>query len=88
MTPAEKVGANLRRLRQAAGLSQETLSFRAEIHRTQISLYETGDRLPRLLSLVRLAGACGVTPDDLLAGIEWAPAEYAFGRLVIDEDGS
>jgi transcriptional regulator with XRE-family HTH domain len=44
---AERFAANLRRLREAAGLSQEELAFRAQIHRTQISLLETGQRLPR-----------------------------------------
>ncbi|HEX4307177.1 MAG TPA: helix-turn-helix transcriptional regulator [Solirubrobacterales bacterium] len=34
---AERFAANLRRLRDAAGLSQEELAFRAQIHRTQVT---------------------------------------------------
>lgn len=81
MTPAEKVGVNLRAARKAAGLTQEALAFRAEIHRTQITLYETGHRLPVVFSLLKLAAAYRVTPDDLLAGIEWVPAEHAWGAF-------
>jgi transcriptional regulator with XRE-family HTH domain len=85
MTPAQKFGANLRAARKAAGLTQEALAFRAEIHRTQITLYETGQRLPIVISLLKLAAACGVTPNDLLVGLEWMPGEFAWGRLVVSD---
>ncbi len=85
MTPAQKFGANLRAARKAAGLTQEALAFRAEIHRTQITLYETGQRLPIVISLLKLAAACGVTPNDLLVGLEWVPGEFAWGRLVVND---
>jgi transcriptional regulator with XRE-family HTH domain len=85
MTPAERFGANLRTARKAAGLTQEALAFRAEIHRTQITLYETGRRLPIVFSLLKLAAACRVTPNDLLIGLEWMPGEFAWGRLVVTE---
>jgi transcriptional regulator with XRE-family HTH domain len=88
MTPAEKIGANLRRARKGAGISQEECAFRADLHRTQMSLYETGRYVPRTLTLVRLAGSVGVTPNDLLAGLEWAPGTYEFGRMTIGEDDS
>jgi transcriptional regulator with XRE-family HTH domain len=85
LTPAQKFGANLRAARKAAGLTQEALAFRAEIHRTQITLYETGQRLPIVISLLKLAAACGVTPNDLLADLEWVPGEFAWGRLVVSD---
>ncbi len=76
MSPAMsgRFAANLRRLRLVAGLSQEELAFRADIHRTQISFIEGGHRLPRLDTLIKLAGALGVTVGDLVAGIAWEPA--------------
>jgi len=64
---------NLVRLRQEAGLSQEELAFRASIHRTQISLMESGNRLPRFETLVKLVGALGVSPEALMEGIVWEP---------------
>lgn len=81
--PSIRFAANMRRLRTAAGLSQEELSFRAAIHRTQISLLEGGHRMPRVFTLVCLAGALGVTPNDLLEGIAWEPIESISGGLVV-----
>ncbi|MBS1891051.1 MAG: helix-turn-helix transcriptional regulator [Actinobacteria bacterium] len=86
---AARFAANLRRLRVAADLSQEELSFRAGVHRTQISLMESGDRVPRFDTLVRLIGALGVDHAALFDGIAWEPHEftphgYSLGRR---EDG-
>jgi transcriptional regulator with XRE-family HTH domain len=81
--PSRRFAANLRRLRKAAGVSQEELAFRAGIHRTQISLHEGGRRMPRVLTLVRLAGALGVIPNDLLYGIVWEPIVSVGGGLVV-----
>jgi len=82
-TLAPRFAANLRRLREAAGLSQEELAFRAGIHRTQISLLEGGHRLPRVFTLVCVAGALEVTPDDLLDGITWEPIVAISGGLFV-----
>jgi len=86
---AGRFAANLRRVRDAAGLSQEAVAFGAGLHRTQISLLERGDRLPRIETLVKLAGATGTTPDDLLAGITWEPITVVEGGLLVagSEDG-
>jgi transcriptional regulator with XRE-family HTH domain len=81
--PSRRFAANLRRLRGAAGLSQEELAFRAAIHRTQVSLLETGHRMPRVFTLVCLAGALGATADDLLDGITWEPIVSVSGGLVV-----
>jgi transcriptional regulator with XRE-family HTH domain len=86
---SRRFAANMRRLREAADLSQEELAFLAAIHRTQTSLIEGGHRLPRLDTLVKLAGALGVTPNDLLDGIEWEPSEHRPGRFLLgpEEEG-
>jgi transcriptional regulator with XRE-family HTH domain len=72
---AERFGANLRGERKRVGLSQEVLALRASLHRTQIGILERGARLPRIDTLIKLAGALDVMPNDLLAGISWQPAE-------------
>lgn len=77
-----RFAANLKRLRQAAGLSQEELAFRSDIHRTHVSFIEGGHRLPRLDTLVKLAGALYVTPNDLLEGIAWEPSFHRPGRFI------
>lgn len=86
--PSRRFAANMRRLREAAELSQEELAFRAAVHRTQISLLENGHRMPRVHTLVCLAGALGVTPNDLLDGITWEPIVAISGGLVVTPPGS
>ena len=68
-----RFGANLARCRAGAGISQEELSFRASIHRTEVSLLERGERMPRVDTALRIAGSLGVPLDDLVAGLEWRP---------------
>jgi transcriptional regulator with XRE-family HTH domain len=83
---AERFAFNVRRLRVAADISQEELAFRADIHRTQVSLIESGERLPRLETLVKLAGALGVTTNDLVEGIAWEPFEQMSGGFAVSTE--
>jgi transcriptional regulator with XRE-family HTH domain len=68
---AEQLGRRIRRRRQFLELSQEALAERAGVHRTQISLYENGERMPMTSTLVKLAAALGVSVGQLLVGVEW-----------------
>lgn len=61
-------GRNVRRLRDAAGVSQEELAFRAGMKRTYLSDLERGTRNPSVRALGRLAEALNVTPSQLLEG--------------------
>jgi transcriptional regulator with XRE-family HTH domain len=76
----ERFGVNLLRIRQARRLSQESLAERAGVHRTQISLLETGQRQPLLETLIRLAGALEIPLPALLEGIAFksGPGEGEF----------
>lgn len=73
MDIAGRFGQNLTRCRKRAKISQEELGIRASLHRTQIGVLERGGRLPRIDTLVKLAGALSVSPCDLLEGIVWRP---------------
>lgn len=79
---AERFGKNLMRARADAGLSQEEVGIRAALHRTEIGLLERGERIPRLDTAAKLAGAVGVPVAELLAGIEWTPGDVRPGRFV------
>jgi transcriptional regulator with XRE-family HTH domain len=68
-----RFGQNLTRCREGADVSQEELGFRASIHRTEVSLLERGERMPRVDTALRIAGSLGVLLDDLVAGLEWQP---------------
>jgi transcriptional regulator with XRE-family HTH domain len=68
--PVQQFAANLRALRERAGISQEELGHQAGLHRTEISLLERAGREPRLTTIVRLARTLGVKPTVLLKKIE------------------
>lgn len=69
MNPTEVFAANLRRLRLAAGLSQEELAARAGLHRTYVSSVERAQRNISLENIYALAEALRVDPRELLAPI-------------------
>jgi len=65
--PKIVLARNVKRLRTAAGLSQEELAARAGLHRTYISSVERGQRNVSLENIYALASALGSDPRDLLA---------------------
>ena len=62
----EILAINLRKLRQARGLSQEELAHRAEIDRTYISALERSVYAAGIDVVDRLACSLGVEAADLL----------------------
>jgi transcriptional regulator with XRE-family HTH domain len=77
---AERFGKNLRRVRNREDLSQEQLGRLASLHRTEIGLLEKGERVCRIDTLIRLAGAMAVPPGELLDGIHWVPGPEPKGH--------
>jgi len=59
-------GALLREARQSAGISQEELAARADLHRTYVSLLERGVKGPTLDTLFRLCHALAQRPEDFV----------------------
>ena len=51
----QRVGLNLKRLREERGKSQEELAFDCDLHRTYVSGVERGVRNPTVVVLHRLA---------------------------------
>lgn len=70
---ARRLGRNLWLARRRAGFSQEALGAICGLHRTEIGFIENGKRLPRVDTLMKLAGALGLGVQALVAGIEWIP---------------
>jgi transcriptional regulator with XRE-family HTH domain len=58
--------ANLRRLRHARGLSQETLAYEADVNRTYVSKLEKGASYAGLEIIGKLAAVLEVEPAELL----------------------
>lgn len=81
MNVARRFTENLIHHRKKAGLSQEALALNSSLNRTEIGQLERGNRLPRIDTLVKLAGGLGIGPCDLLDGIEWQPGESRTGQF-------
>jgi transcriptional regulator with XRE-family HTH domain len=65
-----RFGTVLRRLREAAGLSQEALAEAADVHRNYVGLLERGQRMPTILVVQQLATALGTTASKVMAKVE------------------
>lgn len=75
MTLRTTLAFNLRRLRSAAGLSQEELADRANIDRTYVSALERERYAATIDMIERLAAALHVSPLDLLHDADAAAGE-------------
>jgi transcriptional regulator with XRE-family HTH domain len=78
ISPQQRFAANLRRVRTKAGVSQEELARRCDLHRTEVSLLERAGREPRLGTITKLAGSLGTTPAVLCEGITWSVEKAQF----------
>lgn len=61
----DRVGANVRRLRKAKGLSQEALAHEAGMSMRYLAGLERGEENPSLAFLIKLSDALGARPQDL-----------------------
>ena len=59
-------GKNVQAARQALGISQEELAFRARLHRTYIGMVERAERSISLQNAKKIADALNVKLDNLL----------------------
>ncbi len=66
----EKLGGNVRALRQAKGLSQEELALEAGLDRTYMGGIERGERNVSVLNLCKVAVALELPAAALLEGID------------------
>jgi transcriptional regulator with XRE-family HTH domain len=59
-------GEKVRQLRKEKDLSQEDLSFRADLHRTYIGMIERAEKNITLINIEKIAKALEVDIKDLL----------------------
>lgn len=78
-------GANLKRCRRRAALSQEQTAIRASLHRTEISLLERGERCPRIDTAIKLSSAVEVEFSELVNGIAWEPGKRHRGSFELPD---
>jgi transcriptional regulator with XRE-family HTH domain len=70
---AASFGEKLRAARLAAELTQERLAQLSALDRSQIGKLEAGHRVPKLDTIIRLAGALNMEPCGLIADVRWLP---------------
>ena len=64
------LGVELRKARQAAGLTQERLAFAAGLDRAYISQLENDHKSPTVDVLYLICDALGIAASELLARVE------------------
>lgn len=63
-------GEQLRKAREAKGLTQQSLAEQLYVTRQTVSRWECGDRYPDLLTTKKISVILGISLDDLLSGEE------------------
>jgi transcriptional regulator with XRE-family HTH domain len=61
-----KFGEKVREIRKEKRLSQEELSFKADLHRTYIGMIERAEKNITLVNIEKIAVALDVSVSDLL----------------------
>jgi DNA-binding XRE family transcriptional regulator len=70
---AADFGGKLSAARRKAGITQEDLGTRSGVHRTEIGQLEQGNHVPRLDTIIKLAGGLEIEPCQLVADVRWRP---------------
>ena len=78
---AQSFGLLLKRLRRAAGMTQEALAERAQYSSVYVGMLERGKRVPQRSTVEALANALNISPEErarlLASGAGQAPREMA-----------
>lgn len=69
-TPQAKFAANIARLREGRGLTQEQLGWASGVDQTVVARVESGERKPNLGTIFKLARGLEVPPAKLFDGID------------------
>jgi transcriptional regulator with XRE-family HTH domain len=62
-------GQRVREIRKEKNLSQEELSFRADLHRTYIGMIERAEKNITLINIEKIAKALNVNIKELFNGV-------------------
>jgi transcriptional regulator with XRE-family HTH domain len=66
--------------------SQRAIAEVAEVDLKQFGKIENADAAPRITTLIQIAGALGISPAELIAGLRWIPGENrGFGHIEYEE---
>jgi transcriptional regulator with XRE-family HTH domain len=80
---ARLLADQVKAVRKQRGMSQEDLCYAACLHRTEVGMIERGVRLPRIDTLIKIAGALGVGVGDLVDHLTWHPPGPRSGTFTV-----
>lgn len=60
-----RLGSRIQKLRKKAGLTQEQLAEKVKLSAKYIQFIESGNRVPSLKTLYKVANALGIKPQEL-----------------------
>lgn len=63
-------GQEVKKIRAERGLSQEELSFQADIHTSYVSQLERGKKSPSLRTILQIARALDTSATELMRAVE------------------
>ena len=66
MKGGDNITLNVERFRKEQGLTQKELAEKLNVTQGAISMFEKGDRMPSMKTLVKLSKVFGVSLDDLI----------------------
>ena len=76
ITPLDAViGANVRRIREQRGISQEDLADIFDVSTPFVSMLETGKRAWKTLYIYKFTSHVGIDPVELMGGIKAEPGD-------------
>ena len=78
---AKVVGEVIRKLRQAAGISQESLADFARVGRSYCGMVERGESQPTLFVIMKMAAALDTEAHAVVRQVELALARRRFGKV-------
>lgn len=78
----QMMGKRVRKLRKSQKLTQEMLSEKADITVQYLSNIERSHSIPSLETVMALCRALGVTPNDILMGVDSASEEYLVSDIM------
>ena len=86
--PTRQFASNVQRAMAEQGLAADEVANRADLSLNHLNLILRGERTVQLDTLVKLAGALDVPPEQLLEGVEWVSDGRGAGEFRAKHPGS
>lgn len=78
MKPWERIGANLRKAREARGLTREALAARCSLSEGELAEIERGEAEQRAGGVIKIEEVLAVAPGSAFHGVHWDQRRLRF----------